>query len=128
MEKPPALALPMLRMVSEMLSAAPAAAEDGADRPVTVRSGFGAVAAATTTSKLLVVMLLPVLTSPLPRDGLILLVNCIPMVPTGSPLGTGNDTVWVRVCQRLSAEIGTVPRSVFCAGLLRWATENCTVV
>ena len=47
MEKPPALAPPTLRTVSEMVSAEPAAAVDGAERAFTVRSGFGAGAAAT---------------------------------------------------------------------------------
>src|SRR5437762_13123687 len=110
MDKPPALALPVLRMVSEMVSPVPAAVAEGAESALTVRSAIGAETVLTTRSKLLFVMLLLVLTSPLPRDGLMLQTNFMPMVPTGSPAGGGKDTVWVSVSQGPRVETGAWPR------------------
>src|SRR5262245_42765717 len=107
MEKPPALALPILRMVSEMASAEPAPVDAGAPRLVTVRSGSGEDVAVTTASKLLRVTLFPVLTSPFPFDGLMLLIRRIPVVPTDNQLGSGNDTVCVIVCHGPRAGMAT---------------------
>src|SRR5437899_1045827 len=115
-------------MVPEIEIAEPAAADAGALRALTVRSGIGADAAVTTASKLLVSMLFAVLTSPFPRDGLILQITCISVVPTGNPLGSGNDTVCVTVAHRARAGTGARPRIDFWAGLLCRATEKSTTV
>jgi hypothetical protein len=52
----------------------------------------------------------------------------MPTVPTGSPPGSGNDTVFFADDQGARAETEAWPRTETLAKLLRGAAENSTVV